>query len=225
MKIVLLDDMPNLGEAGTVVTVKDGYGRNFLLPRRLGEMATRDALNRVGLIKRAAEVKRLRRRAEASDKFAALVGKSITLTFKAGTQSRLFGAVTSQLISDEVRKQLGVELERRHIVLDEPIKHLGEYTVSLRAAADVTGEIKVIVNPEGPRGLIGGAGGRRAAMSQLQSDALNQGEPKPSRQQSGGSWPSEHVSAPPEPLPDADAAAVPESSEVKYEDLEKSIEG
>lgn len=218
MKVILLDDLPNLGEAGNLVSVKDGYARNYLLPRRLAELATKDALNRVGLIKRAAEAKRLRRRAEASDKFAALEGKSITLTFKAGTQSRLFGAVTSQLIADEVRKQLGVELERRHIALEEPIKHLGEYTVPLRAAADVTGEIKVVVNPEGPRGLIGGAGGRRAAMSQLQSDALNQSEPKPSRQ-SGGAWPSETVKAPAEAAPADDAA------DAKYEDIEQAVEG
>lgn len=222
MKVILLDDMPNLGEAGNLVTVKDGYARNYLLPRRLAELATKDALNRVGLIKRAAEAKRLRRRAEASDKFAALEGKSITLSFKAGTQSRLFGAVTSQLIADEVKKQLGVELERRHIALEEPIKHLGEYTVPLRAAADVTGEIKVIVNPEGPRGLIGGAGGRRVAMSQLQSDALSQGEPRPLRQ-SGGSWPSETVHGPTEAP--AQAAVPDEAAEAKYEDLEQAVEG
>lgn len=223
MKVILLDDLSNLGEAGSLVNVKDGYARNYLLPRRLAELATRDALNRVGLIKRAAEAKRLRRRAEASDKFAALEGKSITLTFKAGTQSRLFGAVTSQLIADEVRKQLGVELERRHIALEEPIKHLGEYTVPLRAAADVTGEIKVVVNPEGPRGLIGGAGGRRAAMSQLQSDALNQSEPRPQRQQSGGAWPSETVHGPAEAP--GDAAPADDAAEAKYEDLEQAVEG
>lgn len=155
MRIVLLDDIANLGEAGTVVTVKDGYARNFLIPRRLAELATRDAINRVNLIRRAAETKRARRKAEAAEKFSVLADKSITITMKAGTQSRLFGAVTSTTIVDEALKQLGVEIDRRHVMLEEPIKHLGEYTVPLRASADVTGEIKVIVEAEGPKGQRG----------------------------------------------------------------------
>jgi large subunit ribosomal protein L9 len=152
MRIVLLDDIHNLGEAGAVVSVKDGYARNFLIPRRLAEVATVDAINRVNLIRRAAEVKRAKRKAEAADKFTLLTGKSLTIVMKAGTQSRLFGAVTSQTIADETLKQLGVQLERRHILLDEPIKHLGEYNVGLRASADVTGELKIVIEPEGPKG-------------------------------------------------------------------------
>jgi large subunit ribosomal protein L9 len=159
MRIVLLDDVSNLGDAGTVVEVKNGYARNFLIPRRLAAVATRDALNRVELIRRAAEVKRIRRMAEAADKFTALSGKTLTIRMKAGTQSRIFGAVTATMIADEIGKQFGIAVDRRHVMLDEPLKHLGEYTVPLRASAEVTGEIKVGIEPE----LKPGQAARRAS--------------------------------------------------------------
>lgn len=148
MKIVLLDDVVNLGEAGTVAEVKDGYARNFLIPKRMAQMATKDSLNRIGLIKRAADVKRARRMDEAAGKFALLAGKTLVIQMKAGTESRLFGAVTSAMIADEITIQFEVKIERRHIMLDEPIKHLGEFTVPLRASTDVVGEVKLVVEDE-----------------------------------------------------------------------------
>ena len=148
MKIVLLDDILNVGEAGEVVNVKDGYARNYLIPRRLAERATKDALNRVELIKRAAEAKRATRMAEAAGKFALLADKALVIPMKAGTESRLFGAVTSAMIADELKKQFDVDIDRRHIMLEEPIKHLGEFTVPLKASADVTGEVRLLVEAE-----------------------------------------------------------------------------
>lgn len=148
MKIVLLDDIVNLGEAGTIAEVKDGYARNYLIPKRLAQMATKDSLNRIGLIKRAANVKRARRMEEAASKFALLTDKTLVIKMRAGTESRLFGAVTSAMIADEIAIQFDVEIARRHVMLDEPIKHLGEFTVPLRAAADVVGEIKLTVEDE-----------------------------------------------------------------------------
>jgi large subunit ribosomal protein L9 len=180
MRVVLLDDIAGLGEAGAIVEVKNGFARNWLLPKRLAERATADAINRVTLIQRAAEVKRARRRSEAAEKFTVLNGKSISLTVKAGSAGRIFGSITSSAIVDEVRKQLGVELDRRHIQLEEPIKHLGEFEVPLRAAADVTGSIKVVVEPEGPRGQRGrgAAGGRRGSVEEtapvVQSEPMEQ---------------------------------------------------
>jgi large subunit ribosomal protein L9 len=147
MKIVLLDDLVNVGQAGEVVDVRNGYARNFLLPKGLAERATADSLNRIKLIKRAAEVKRAKRMAEAAGKFALLTGKQLVIRMKAGTEGRIFGAVTSAMIADEVMIQFEVELDRRHIMLDEPIKHLGEFHVPLRASAEVTGEVLVVVEP------------------------------------------------------------------------------
>jgi large subunit ribosomal protein L9 len=147
MKIVLLDDLVNVGQAGEIVEVRNGYARNYLLPKKLAERATKDALNRVMLIKRAADVKRARRMQEAAGKFALLAGKQLIIRMKAGTEGRIFGAVTSAMIADEVQIQFEVDLDRRHIMLDEPIKHLGEFHVPLRASADVTGEVLVVVEP------------------------------------------------------------------------------
>jgi large subunit ribosomal protein L9 len=148
MRVVLLDDVSNLGDAGTVVNVKNGYGRNYLIPRGFAEIATKDALNRVELIRKAAEIKRARRMAEAADKFGHLAGKTLLIRMKAGTQSRIFGAVTASMIADEIAKQFSVVVDRRHVMLEEPLKHLGEFTVPLRASAEVTGEIKVVIEPE-----------------------------------------------------------------------------
>jgi large subunit ribosomal protein L9 len=154
MKVVLLDDIVNLGEAGEVVDVKNGFARNWLIPRGLAETATRDSVNRVGLIKRAAESKRVKRLTEASDKFNALAEKQLVLNMKAGTEGRIFGAVTSAMIADEVQIQFGVTLDRRHVMLEEPIKQLGEFSVPLRAGANTTGEIKVLVQAELKRGQL-----------------------------------------------------------------------
>src|SRR5688500_8230367 len=98
MRVVLLDDIAGLGEAGAIVVVKNGFARNWLLPKRLAERATADAINRVTLIQRAAEVKRARRRSEAAEKFTVLNGKHITLTVKAGSAGRIFGSITSSAI-------------------------------------------------------------------------------------------------------------------------------
>jgi large subunit ribosomal protein L9 len=148
MKIVLLDDIVNVGEAGEIVEVKNGYARNWLIPQRLAQRATKDAINKVELIKRGAETKRAGRMSEAAGKFAELAVHPLVIQMKAGTESRLFGAVTSAMIADEIVKQFDVEIDRRHIMLDDPIKHLGEFIVPLKASADVTGELKLIVKPE-----------------------------------------------------------------------------
>lgn len=148
MKIVLLDDIVNIGEAGEIVEVKNGYARNWLIPQQLAQRATKDAINRVELIKRGAEAKRASRMSEAAGKFAEVAAHPLVIQMKAGTESRLFGAVTSAMIADEIVKQFSVEIDRRHIMLDEPIKHLGEFIVPLKASADVTGELKLTVESE-----------------------------------------------------------------------------
>jgi large subunit ribosomal protein L9 len=152
MKIVLLDDLPGTGNAGEVVTVKNGYARNWLIPQGIGARATADALNRIGLIKRAAESKRAARMTAASQKFNHLADKAIVIRLKTGAGNRVFGAVTASLLADEARIQHGIELDRRQIMLEEPLKQLGDFTVPLRASADVTGELKVSILPQLKKG-------------------------------------------------------------------------
>jgi large subunit ribosomal protein L9 len=143
-EVVLLDDIVNVGDGSVVQSRR--LARNYD-PRRMAERATGRA-EPLGLIRRAADTKRARRMSEAAGKFAELGGRTLTISMKAGTESRLFGAVTSAMISDEIQRQFGVEIDRRHIMLDEPIKHLGEFTVPLKASGDVSGEVRVVVEPE-----------------------------------------------------------------------------
>ncbi len=152
MRVVLLDDLANVGNAGEVAEVKNGYARNWLIPQGLAERATTDALNRVKLIKRAAEAKRAARMTAASEKFGVLGSKELIIRLKTGAGNRVFGAVTNSLLADEVKSQFGILLERRHIMLDEPIKQLGEFTIPLRASSEVTGELKVNILPELKKG-------------------------------------------------------------------------
>jgi large subunit ribosomal protein L9 len=218
MKVILLDDMPNLGEAGSVVEVKDGYARNYLLPRSLAERATRDALNRVTLIQRAAEVKRARRKSEAAATFLGLEGKVLKITVKAGSQGRIFGSITSQQIVDEARKQLSINIDRRHVVLEDPIRHLGEFTVPLRASADVQGELKISVEPEGPKA---GRGPGRRAQHTVDTDTLAQAEsatPAPEETEAAASDDDASQQIPRE----EPAEAVMEE---QYEDLETRMQG
>lgn len=147
MKIVLLDDLANVGNAGDVVEVKNGYGRNWLIPQGLAERATKDAINRVNLIRKAGEAKRAARMTEAAGKFGLLSEKTLIIRLKTGAGNRVFGAVTPSLLVDEVKSQFNMNLERRHVMLEEPIKQIGEFTVPLRASADVTGELKVTILP------------------------------------------------------------------------------
>lgn len=209
MRVVLLDDIPNLGDAGSVVEVKNGFARNFLIPKHLAEMATRDALNRIELIRRAGEVKRARRMAEAAGKFSALEGKVLVLTMRAGSENRIFGAVTSQLIAEEVQKQFGVALERRHVMLEDPIKHLGEFTVPLRASADVTGEIRLVIEPEIKTRGKGGPGARAAR---------EKAAAKPSEE------PASTPETPAEPSGEADEASMAADTFEKYEEIDARVE-
>jgi len=212
MRVVLLDDIVNVGEAGTVVEVKDGYARNFLIPRRLAEMATADALNRIELIRRAAEGKRIKRMEEAAGKFAVLEDKVLTIQMKAGTESRLFGAVTSAMIADELHNQFGVEIDRRHIMLEEPIKHIGEFTVPLRASSEVTGEVRLVVAPEGKK--------KEEIEAELVEKAL--AEERAAEEAAA----AEAADASVAEVPETDAGQAEAAAEVheKYEDVEQQVD-
>jgi large subunit ribosomal protein L9 len=205
MRVILLDDVANLGEAGSVLEVKNGYARNFLIPRHMAESATRDALNRLELIKRAAEAKRRRRMDEAAAKYAELARRTLTLVMRAGSENRLFGAVTSSLIADEVQKQFGIALDRRHVMLEDPIKHLGEYIVPLRASAEVTGEIRLTVEAEVKAGR-----GKAAAKSPSRG--------KPQAAQASAAPPAAAGSA------DVERAIEEAESHEKYEHVEQNLE-
>ncbi len=147
MKIILRQDHDKLGKIGDIVEVKDGYARNYLLPRRIAYLATKGSLNTLEEEKRMNAL-RVEKERQAAEKLAADIEKlSITLKVKVGEDEKLFGSVTSQMIADAL-KEKGISMDKRIIELEEPIKALGIYTVDVKLHAGVTGKVKVWVVQE-----------------------------------------------------------------------------
>jgi large subunit ribosomal protein L9 len=142
---ILLQDVESLGEKGTVVEVADGYLRNYLLPRKLAESATRAAIAQAQQRREAAE-RAIREAVEKAREHAGLLSKTVlTISQQAGDDGRLFGSVTTQDIADAIREARGLRVDRRRIRLEEPIKSIGTYMVSVEVAEDVTASIKTMV--------------------------------------------------------------------------------
>lgn len=147
MEVILREDVEKLGNRGQVVKVAPGYARNFLLPKRLAVAAT-EANKKIVEQEREAYLRREAKVAgEAADLAKMLAGITLTITQKAGENDQLFGSVTAKDIADALEKQ-GYTIERRKIVLEEPIKSLGEYKVPVRLHREVTAEIGVNVVKE-----------------------------------------------------------------------------
>jgi large subunit ribosomal protein L9 len=146
VKVILREDLEKLGDAGEIVTVKPGYARNFLLPRGLAYEATASNVRQLEAEKRRTEQRAKRDYLEARRRASQLEGLSLTFHAKAGEESKLFGSITSADIADRVNEQgFDFEIDRRQIELEDPIKALGVYTVSIRLHAEVRPEIKVWV--------------------------------------------------------------------------------
>ena len=144
MRIILRNDLDGLGKRGDIVDVADGYGRNYLLPRGLALKATPGAVDQAAKMRRARDLRDTADR-EASQTIATtLVPKVITITAKAGTEGKLFGSVTSADVVEAVREQTGISLERRQVETD-PIKSLGQHTVTAKLHAKVSFPITVEV--------------------------------------------------------------------------------
>ena len=147
MKIILLDDVPKLGRRGEVRDVADGYARNYLLPHRLALTATPGNLKNLDSIKARQEQRAVRQRSEAEQMAQAIEALSFAQTRQASDEGRLFGSVGRADIAAFLA-QNGIEVEKRRIGLDEPIKALGEFTVPIRLHGDVTASLKVSVGRE-----------------------------------------------------------------------------
>jgi large subunit ribosomal protein L9 len=146
MKVILRSDLDRVGKRGDIIEVADGFGRNYLLPRGLAFKATD------GAVEQAAKMRRARDLRDASDREAAqtiasrLVPKVITITAKAGSEGRLFGSVTAADVVAAVAEQAGVTLDRKHVDAD-PIKSVGQHTVTAHLHADVSFPITIEVVP------------------------------------------------------------------------------
>ena len=146
IKVILRQDVAELGASGDVVTVKPGYARNFLLPRGLAYEATDSNIRQLEDEKRRAEAKSKRDYLEARRRASQLEPVSLTFHANAGEEGKLFGSITSGDIADRLKEQgLDFEVDKRDIELDEPIKSLGVYSVAVRLHTDVKPEIKLWV--------------------------------------------------------------------------------
>jgi large subunit ribosomal protein L9 len=150
LKVILRQDVPKLGDSGSVVSVRPGYARNYLLPRGYAYEATSANIRQLEEERRRAEQKARRDYLEARRRAAQLEGLSLTFQARAGEESKLFGSITTADVADRLAEQeLDFEIDRRQIELEEPIKALGVYTVAVRLHPDVRPEIKVWVIKEG----------------------------------------------------------------------------
>jgi large subunit ribosomal protein L9 len=146
VKVILRQNLPNLGETGDLVTVKPGFARNYLLPKGLAFEATDANVRQLEEDRRRAEQKTKRDFLEARRRASQLEGVSLTFHANAGEEGKLFGSITTGDIADRLKEQgLDFEVDRRSIDLDEPIKALGVFSVPIRLHTDVRPEIKVWV--------------------------------------------------------------------------------
>ncbi len=144
MKVILIEDVKNVGSMGDVMDVKSGFARNFLLPRNLARLATDANLKNIEDIKKKKLLALGKEKAQAEELKEKLAQVSCTVSVEAGDDDKIFGSVTAQDIA-EALEQEGYSLDKRKIVIEEPIKKLGVYHVSIKIHPEVTGEVKVWV--------------------------------------------------------------------------------
>jgi large subunit ribosomal protein L9 len=149
VKIILTQDVPNLGQTGDVKDVAAGYARNYLIPNELAVKASPGAIKEFERLQ-AAQVLREERLAARAEALAERLG-TLTLSFeaKAGGKGRLYGSITTADIADALEREIGEKLDRRKHILSEPLRQIGRHVVSVRLSPDVVAEVKVLVKPEG----------------------------------------------------------------------------
>jgi large subunit ribosomal protein L9 len=145
MKLILTNEVSGLGAPGDIVTVKDGYGRNYLIPRGHAIRWTRGAESQIASIKKARDAREIRDLGTAQEVAGQLGALKVTLTTRAGESGRLFGSVTTGDIADAVKAAGGPELDRRRIEIGNPIKSTGAHTVSVKLHQEVAANIEVQV--------------------------------------------------------------------------------
>jgi len=145
MKIILTQEIRQLGSPGDVVEVADGYARNYLIPRGLAQRATKGAMKQVDTIKRTREVREVRDLEKAQELATTLGGLKIRVQAKAGDGGRLFGQVTPQAVADAIVKAGGPKVDKRRLQMDGPIKSLGVHNASLRLHPEVEADLSIEV--------------------------------------------------------------------------------
>ncbi len=145
MKVILIQDVKSLGKKGDIVEINDGYARNYVIPKKFGLEATNKNLNDLKLQK-ANEVKIAKEKLEQAKEFAdQLKDKSVTLQMKTGEGGKLFGSISTKEIAKAVTEQLGFQIDKKKMILDEPIKTLGTHIIKIKLHKEVVGQLAVKV--------------------------------------------------------------------------------
>ncbi|HCM91839.1 MAG TPA: 50S ribosomal protein L9 [Lachnospiraceae bacterium] len=148
MKVILLEDIKSLGKKGDVVDVSDGYAKNFLLTKKKGVEANSRNLNDLKLKKANDEKVAAQNLQDAKDLAASLEEKTVVVRLKAGEGGKTFGSVSSKEIAEEAKLQHGLDIDKKKIVINDPIKSLGTYEVTIKLHPKVSGKLKVKVEEE-----------------------------------------------------------------------------
>lgn len=143
MKVILLQDVKGKGKKGQLLEVSDGYARNYMLPRKIAVEATADNVNTKRMNDKAAAEKAAKERAEAMEISKQLRELTLTVAAKGGGAGRLFGSVTNQEIADALKASTGISLDKRKIVVSDPIKNIGTYTVQCKLGYEITAPLTV----------------------------------------------------------------------------------
>ena len=149
MKVILLKDIKGTGKKDQILEVSDGFGRNYLLPRKLAVEATSEALNSIEKSKSAAKHREDVKKNDAETAARELKGKTVTVKVRAGDNGRLYGSITTQEIADALKAQHGVELDKRKIELDEKVTSVGQTTITLKMYAGVATKMNLIIEAAG----------------------------------------------------------------------------
>ena len=143
MKVILMQDVKGKGKKGQMIEVSDGYARNYMLPRKIAVEATADAVNTMRMNDKAAAEKAAKERAEALEISKKLREMNLVVTAKGGGAGKLFGSVTNQEIADALKAKTGIALDKRKIVISDPIKNVGTYTVQCKLGYEITAPLTV----------------------------------------------------------------------------------
>lgn len=212
MKVLLLEDVYKLGRAGDVKDVAPGYARNYLMPEGLAILATSGAIKQAGRIRKEGEKKRARVNEEMSGVSEQLDGQLFTFAARASETGRLYGSVNTQMLSEAVSEEIGVEIEPRQIE-SQPLRQIGKHTVAVRLTVDLIPEVEVIVHREGetPESALEEEE-REALKAQEALDEIS-GEEAPEADQESEAPDADQESEAPEAVEDGDVEAESEEQE------------
>ena len=146
MKVILLQDIKALGKKGELCDVSEGYGRNYLLPKKLAKEANAQAMNEYKNAENSKNFKIATAKAQAESYKKVLEGKTFKMTAKAGKGGKLFGSITSKQVADEIKKQYSIAVDKRKVVLERDIKEFGTYSAEVKLYTGISADIEIQVS-------------------------------------------------------------------------------